>query len=214
MIEGSGRDRIETGGARTTIGGDLAAKYCIHAVGPAYSNELNWPEEDALLRSAYTEACKQAAEAECKTLGFALLSAGIFRGGRSLETVLRIGAEAIREAAVPPLEDVYLVGYTAEEVEALESAVAKAAGESGAKRPRSPSPGSFPAKEATVAEHGETEDSHGHGHSEHGEKNESHGHGHSEHGHDESCCGGHDGGDKEAHHSEHGEKKEGHGHGH
>ena len=88
-----------------------------------YSVEENWKEEDALLRSAYQEACKQAVEKECKTLAFALLSAGIFRGGRSLETVLLIGCEAVRDAAAAPLEEVYLVGYTEKEVAALRKAV-------------------------------------------------------------------------------------------
>jgi len=113
------RDRIRCGGAVTTVAGDLAANWVIHAVGPAYSNQTNWPEEDGLLRSAYVESIKEAVKHDCKTVGFSLLSAGIFRGGRSLQTVLGIGCKACEDTAAAPVEEIYLVGFKDEEIAAL-----------------------------------------------------------------------------------------------
>ena len=54
-----------------------------------------------------------------RTIGFSLLSAGIFRGKRSLADVLSIGVSAIGESAYPGLEEVHLVGYTNEELQTL-----------------------------------------------------------------------------------------------
>ena len=71
------------------------------------------------MRSAYTAAIEEAIKHNCRTLGFALLSAGIFRGGRSLDAVLQIGCEAVRDAAASPLKEVYLVGFTPAELGTL-----------------------------------------------------------------------------------------------
>jgi len=146
--------RIRTGGAVTTIGGALKARYVVHAVGPAYSNETNWPEEDSLLRSAYTASVEQAMEKGCETLGFSLLSAGIFRGGRSLETVLGIGCEAVRNTAAAPLKEVYLVGFMPAELEVLVAA-AEQCFETSAEHTTAPEPSTdgaeaAPAQEAEV----------------------------------------------------------------
>lgn len=58
--------RCETGDAKITIGGQLLAKYCIHAVGPDYGTLLasggSLSDCDDLLRSAYTSAMERAKE--------------------------------------------------------------------------------------------------------------------------------------------------------
>ena len=89
-----------------TIGGDLMCKWVVHAVGPNY-NDLQregtlLEEGDRLLRSAYLATMRRSAEASAETVGFSLLSAGIFRGRRPLEDVLEIGISAAREG--PPME--------------------------------------------------------------------------------------------------------------
>jgi len=122
-VEGAG-DRIRTGGAVTTVAGELSAKWVVHAVGPIYSAPPNWPKEDMLLRSAYVEAVKQAAQADCKSVGFSLLSSGIFRGGRPLVAVLAVGCKACEDAAADlesaaVLEEIYMVGYSEEQVDSL-----------------------------------------------------------------------------------------------
>eukprot|EP00656_Telonema_subtile_P001498 TRINITY_DN10659_c0_g1_i5.p1 TRINITY_DN10659_c0_g1~~TRINITY_DN10659_c0_g1_i5.p1 ORF type:complete len:226 (-),score=61.17 TRINITY_DN10659_c0_g1_i5:164-841(-) len=118
-IRDSASERIRVGGAVTTIAGGLDANWVIHSVGPIYSKPTNWPEEDALLRGAYVNSIDEALKHNCATVGFSLLSAGIFRGRRSLRKVLQIGCEALSEVVAPPLEEVYLVGFMDNEVEEL-----------------------------------------------------------------------------------------------
>jgi len=60
-----------------------------------------------------------AREKGLRQIAFSLLSAGIFRGDRSLEAVLQIGVCAVRESAYSGLEEVHLVGFKAEELAAL-----------------------------------------------------------------------------------------------
>ncbi len=65
-----------TGKAVITPGFDLPAKYVIHAVGPMWSGgSRNEPE---LLYSAYENSLKVAKENGCHSIGFPLISAGIF----------------------------------------------------------------------------------------------------------------------------------------
>jgi hypothetical protein len=59
--------------------------YVVHAVGPNYNTCRDEAEGDELLRSAYASAMSVAAKAGIATIGFSLLSAGIFRGRRSLK---------------------------------------------------------------------------------------------------------------------------------
>jgi len=112
--------RCETGGAKITVGGELNTKFCIHAVGPSYSwSKLSDTELDSLLYMAYMESMKRAKESECKTIGFSLLSAGIFRGHRPLGAVLTIGLRAIMDYVYEGLEAVYMVGYMQKECSTL-----------------------------------------------------------------------------------------------
>jgi hypothetical protein len=63
----------------------LHVPYVVHAVGPNYNTCRDEAEGDELLRSAYASAMSVAAKAGIATIGFSLLSAGIFRGRRSLK---------------------------------------------------------------------------------------------------------------------------------
>ena len=66
----------DTGNAVITPGFRLAAKYVIHAVGPKWhGGDYNEPE---LLYGAYINSLKRAMEAGCHSIGFPLISAGIF----------------------------------------------------------------------------------------------------------------------------------------
>lgn len=62
----------------------LHVPYVIHAVGPNYNSLDSLEEGDSLLESAYATSMVLAAKAGLATVGFSLLSAGIFRGRRSL----------------------------------------------------------------------------------------------------------------------------------
>lgn len=66
----------KTGNAVITPGFNLPAKHIIHAVGPRWSGGSN--NEPELLYSAYKQALSAAKENNCYSVGFPLISAGIF----------------------------------------------------------------------------------------------------------------------------------------
>ena len=65
---------ISVGEAVITTGGDLKAKYVIHAVGP----RMGEGDEDAKLANATANSLKVADENELKSLSFCAVSTGIF----------------------------------------------------------------------------------------------------------------------------------------
>ncbi len=66
----------DTGSAVITPGFDLKAKYIIHAVGPRWSGGNHGEPEQ--LYGAYYKALELALENDCTSIGFPLISAGIF----------------------------------------------------------------------------------------------------------------------------------------
>jgi len=131
-LEGSDWRRCNTGDAVVTSGGPFGSLRCecvIHAVGPNYhslpdgeGDELE--RGDALLRSAYVSSMARAKEEGCKTVAFSLLSAGIFRGRQSLDTILAISVGAVADGAYEGLERVHLVAFTPAEQRKLKAAAA------------------------------------------------------------------------------------------
>jgi O-acetyl-ADP-ribose deacetylase (regulator of RNase III) len=65
-----------TGKAVITTGGNLKARYVIHAVGPIYRDGTKGEAE--LLRSAYQECLKLASAHKIKSVAFPALSAGAY----------------------------------------------------------------------------------------------------------------------------------------
>jgi O-acetyl-ADP-ribose deacetylase (regulator of RNase III) len=125
--------RIPTGQARVTHAGDLQATWVIHAVGPIFRTREakgdKWPSMDAKLRQAYTSSMERALEHECHSVGFALLSAGTFRGERSLDVILSTGIEALisfLSGLVTPSLEVHMVAYSVQELCALNNAANRA----------------------------------------------------------------------------------------
>ena len=120
--------RCPTGQAKITGPGrygSLGVEYVIHAVGPEYAmrygNEAQNEVDDGLLRSAYWESMMRAKEQRLEAVAFSLLSAGIFRGRRNLEAVLRIGVEAICDfGGYEELKEVHLFGFTDNEIVTLQ----------------------------------------------------------------------------------------------
>lgn len=66
-----------TGGAKITGGGNLPARFVIHAVGPIYNNGTMGEAE--LLTSAYRNSLAVARENDLKTIAFPSLSTGAYR---------------------------------------------------------------------------------------------------------------------------------------
>lgn len=76
MEESKKYNGCPTGKAVITGGGDLRAKYVIHAVGPVYRDGRKGEPE--LLRSAYLESLKLASASGIKSISFPALSAGAY----------------------------------------------------------------------------------------------------------------------------------------
>ena len=68
-----------------------------------------------LLEAAYKNAMERARENDLKSVGFCILSAGIFRGACPLKVVIEKGLEAIAKSTYPGLEAVVFCGFTPQE---------------------------------------------------------------------------------------------------
>uniref|UniRef100_A0A6B2LKD1 Macro domain-containing protein n=1 Tax=Arcella intermedia TaxID=1963864 RepID=A0A6B2LKD1_9EUKA len=123
---------IDTGTAKYTQSYEhKKVKYIIHTVGPVYripfTQRFQTEEEkrefliqkDPLLEQAYQSSLQLAKELQVETLGFSLLSAGVFRGERSLEDILLIGLRSVMKHTPPSLKEVTLVCWTQEEQDCL-----------------------------------------------------------------------------------------------
>ena len=86
IFQAAGYDKLEkacdaigycpTGGAVITPGFALKAKYIVHAVGPIWKG--GWDNEQQNLYNCYQEALNRAVESGCHSIGFPLISAGVF----------------------------------------------------------------------------------------------------------------------------------------
>lgn len=65
---------IHVGGAVVTTGGNLRAKYVIHAVGPVHGTE----HEDEKLKDATLNSLKLANQNQIKSIAFPAISTGVF----------------------------------------------------------------------------------------------------------------------------------------
>jgi O-acetyl-ADP-ribose deacetylase (regulator of RNase III) len=112
--------RCPVGEAKITGPGNynrLNVPYVIHAVGPSYWEFDNPVEADELLTSAYRQSLNRAEETELEAVAFCLLSAGIFRGSRRLDAVLRIALETICQfEGYKQLEEIHVFAFS--EIEA------------------------------------------------------------------------------------------------
>lgn len=138
---GGPRVRCPTGSAVVTGPGDygrLNVPFVIHAVGPIYHRwtafSVNGEEEeeepypfaepDALLKSAYTSSLDVANENNIEEVAFALLSAGVYRGEQTLENVLSLAVQGIRDfvkknKGEPIVQDISLVAFSVRERQVL-----------------------------------------------------------------------------------------------
>jgi O-acetyl-ADP-ribose deacetylase len=96
---GAYRDGLPAGQAVATTGGDLPARWVIHAVGPVYA-----PVQDrsAVLASCYTESLRVAGELGARTIAFPAISAGAY--GWPADDAARIAVAAVRRPGPQPDE--------------------------------------------------------------------------------------------------------------
>lgn len=97
----------KTGQAKITRGYNLPCKYVIHTVGPKWKDG-NSNEED-LLKSCYKESLKLAAEYDCESVAFPLISSGIY--GYPKDRVLKVAVDMITEFLLDHDMLVYIVVF-------------------------------------------------------------------------------------------------------
>ena len=83
----------DTGSAVITPGFRLPAKYVIHAVGPVYRDGRHG--EPALLRGAYRKSLELCVEHDLHSIGFPLISSGVF--GYPVEQAWEVAIRACKE---------------------------------------------------------------------------------------------------------------------
>lgn len=86
-----------TGKAVITTAGNLPARYVIHTVGPVWNGGKK--NEEALLRSCYTESLRLARTNEVKTIAFPNISTGIYHFPKDIAAGIAIEAVSSFEDA-------------------------------------------------------------------------------------------------------------------
>lgn len=98
-----------TGDAKLTLGYNLPSKYVIHTVGPVWRGGGFGERE--LLASCYRTSLSLALQADCKSVAFPLISAGVY--GYPKEQALEVAVETIRAFLKDHDMVVYLVLFDA-----------------------------------------------------------------------------------------------------
>ena len=103
-----------TGEAKITGAYNLPARYVIHTVGPVWQGGTQG--EEALLTACYENSLRLAAEHECQSVAFPLISAGTF--GYPKEEAFRLAVNVLGRLTMEHDMTVYLVvfGHAAHEI--------------------------------------------------------------------------------------------------
>ena len=109
---------LPTGHAVATTGGDLAARWVIHTVGPVYADH---DEPSTLLARCHTESLRVADELGAETVAFPAISTGVY--GYPLDEAAPVAVAAIRTAETN-VDEVRFVLFGAEALAAFERAIA------------------------------------------------------------------------------------------
>ena len=92
----------EPGDAKVTTGGELPARYVLHAVGPVWRGGAEGEAE--LLASCHRRAIELAAERACASVAFPAISTGAFGYPPALAAPVAIAATTEALAANPSVE--------------------------------------------------------------------------------------------------------------
>ena len=109
---------IKTGEAVITPGFQLRAKFVIHAAGPVY-NQWSKEQSKEYLQACYMNSLNLAAENDCESITFPLISSGIY--GYPKEEALAVATETIKEWLNKRELDVYLAIFDKEAFSISES---------------------------------------------------------------------------------------------
>jgi O-acetyl-ADP-ribose deacetylase (regulator of RNase III) len=101
--------RCKTGEAVITSGGNLSAKYVIHAVGPVWRGGNN--NEPNLLANAYTNSLKLAIENEVKTIAFPNISTGIYGFPKDKAASIALQAMNMLPESIDKLTEIIFVCF-------------------------------------------------------------------------------------------------------
>ncbi len=99
-----------TGDVKASGGGELPARYVLHAVGPVWHGGIRGEPE--LLASCYRRALELAEQLDCRSIAFPAISTGVY--GYPPELAAPVALSAIRDHAGPALELVRLVCFSDE----------------------------------------------------------------------------------------------------
>jgi len=122
LAECRGLGGCDTGDAKATTAGQLAARHVIHTVGPVWRGGDE--DEAELLASCHRRALELAAELECTSVAFPAISTGVY--GYPVELAAPIAVAAAREARRAPVELVRFVLFSQEHLDVFERALAQA----------------------------------------------------------------------------------------
>lgn len=112
----------DTGDAKATTAGDLAARYVIHTVGPVWQGGGH--AEDELLASCHRRSLEVAQALGCRTVAFPAISTGVYRF--PVERAAAVALETTREELRkhPEIELVRFVLFSDEHLRAFQEAAA------------------------------------------------------------------------------------------
>jgi O-acetyl-ADP-ribose deacetylase (regulator of RNase III) len=97
----------DTGDAKATGAGELAARYVIHTVGPVWRGGEH--DEDELLASCHRRSVEVAAQLGCRTVAFPAISTGVYGFPVARAARIAIGTTADELDARPEIEKVTFV---------------------------------------------------------------------------------------------------------
>jgi O-acetyl-ADP-ribose deacetylase (regulator of RNase III) len=109
----------DTGDAKATGAGRLAARYVIHTVGPVWQGGAYGEPE--LLDSCHRRCLEVAATLGCRTVAFPAISTGVY--GYPVERAAAVAVAAIREAPASSVEVVRFVLFSEGHLDAFRRAL-------------------------------------------------------------------------------------------